>query len=76
MSTIIITLPKHEKERLNKLAVRYGLSLKELTHRILQELSSEIPEESWNDYTNPKALKSSFRRAVTDYKRGRFSKTL
>jgi len=71
MATISVTLPKREQERLQRLALQYGLSLVEFSRLILQEISSEIPEESWDDYENPKELKSSLNRALRDWHAGR-----
>ena len=75
-SNLTITLPKKKKERLNRLALRYGLSLKELSRRILEEIASEIPEESLRDYTSPKAVKASLKRALRDWRIGRVRATL
>lgn len=71
MNTISIALPKREQERLQRLARRYGLSLVEFSRRILQEISSEIPEESLDDYENPKEVKASLNRAMRDWRAGR-----
>lgn len=71
MNTISIALPKREQERLQRLALRYGLSLVEFSRRILQEISSEIPEESLDDYENPKEVKASLNRAMRDWRAGR-----
>lgn len=76
MTTVTISLPKQEKNRLSRLAIQYGFSLREFLTKIIQEISSEIPEESWNEYTNPKNLQKSFLNAIKDYKDGRFYKTL
>lgn len=76
MSTVTIKLPKKEKDRLIRLAIQYGFSLEEFSRRVLEQLASEIPEESLEDYFNPKALKESFRRAITEYKQGNFYRTL
>ena len=70
-SNISIPLPKSERERLSRLALRYGLSLPEFSRRVLQELVSEIPEESFEDYENPKELQASFSRALRDWRTGR-----
>lgn len=69
---ITISLPQKEKSRLSNLALRYGFSLPEFAGRILKEISSDIPEESWNEYKNPKTLKASIACALSDYKQGRF----
>ncbi|OGZ44296.1 MAG: hypothetical protein A3J55_03295 [Candidatus Ryanbacteria bacterium RIFCSPHIGHO2_02_FULL_45_17b] len=70
-STITISLPKHEKERLERLALRYGLSLPELSLRVLKEVSSDIPEETLNEYLHPRELASSLKRALQDWQQGR-----
>ncbi|MBI2452706.1 MAG: ribbon-helix-helix protein, CopG family [Parcubacteria group bacterium] len=70
-TTITVTLPKKEKERLERLALRYGLSLTEFSRRLLEEISSQIPEESFRDYKNPKELRASFERAIRDWRAGR-----
>lgn len=71
MNVLTILLPKKEKERLSRLALRYGLSLPEFSRRILEEVASDIPEESFEDYDNPKRLKDSFKRALRDWHLGR-----
>lgn len=71
MSTLSIPLPKQEQERLRRLALRYGLSLSGFVSRILAEVASDIPEESFDDYENPKELKASFNRAMRDWRAGR-----
>lgn len=71
MATLTILLPKKEKERLDRLALRYGLSLEEFSRRIFEEITSDIPEESFEDYDNPEGLKSSLQRALRDYRAGR-----
>jgi len=70
-----ITLPKSEQERLNQLALSYGLSLPKLTTFVLVKLSNSIPSESFDDYRNPAKLKASFARAFNDYRAGRFRKS-
>ena len=76
MSILSIPLPKQKQEQLTRLALRYGLSLPEFSRRVLEELSSDIPEESFDDYENPKELKASFNRAMRDVQAGRVYKTL
>lgn len=71
MATLTIPMPKREQERLTRLALRYGLSLADFSRKILAEITSEIPDESFKDYQNPKALRTSFLRALRDWKRGR-----
>ena len=75
-STVTIKLPKQERERLGRLALRYGFSLPEFSRRILEELAAAFPEDSFENYRNPKALKSSFRRALRDWQRGHLSARL
>lgn len=70
-STITIKLPKQEQERLGRLALRYGFSLPEFSRRILEELAAEFPEDSFENYRNPKALRASFQRALRDWRSGR-----
>lgn len=65
---LTISFSKKEEERLGRLALRYGLSLPEFSRRILTELISEIPEESFDDYENPTALRASFQRALRDWR--------
>lgn len=75
-TNVTITLPKQEKERLSRLALNYGLSLKEFSRRILEEVASEIPEESIEEYEKPGELKASFGRALRDWRMGRASRKL
>lgn len=75
-TTITIKIPKKEKERLHRLALSYGLSLSDFSRHIFSEISSAFPEESLEDYVNPKVLKSSIARSVVDYKKGNVSHTL
>ncbi|MDP1688934.1 MAG: hypothetical protein Q8L47_02280 [bacterium] len=67
MSIVTVNIPKIEKERLSKIALRYGLSLPELARRVLEEISSEIPNESFGEYKNSKQLRSSFNKALKDW---------
>ena len=76
MSTLSVSLPKQEQERLRRLALRYGLSLPGFVQRILKEVASDIPEESFEDYENPKELKASFHRALRDWRAGRVRTSL
>lgn len=70
---IVITLPKKEKIRLQRLALRYGLSLPEFSCRILTELASEFQQESFDNYDNPAGLRASLARALADWQAGRVS---
>lgn len=75
-STITLKLPKREQERLGRLALRYGFSLPEFSRRILAELAAAFPEDSFENYANPQALKASFHRALRDWRKGRLSARL
>lgn len=68
---VTMKLPKMEKERLARLALRYGFSLQEFSRYILGELTAYFPEESFADYDRPKALKASLERALRDSHQGR-----
>ncbi len=70
-SNIIITLPEEEHERLHELALAYGLSLEELSSRVLKIVSRNIPEENIEDYKNPKIVQLSLNRALRDLRAGR-----
>lgn len=76
MDTILITLPKKEKDRLSQLAVHYGFSVQELSSRLLREISDALPEESLDQYRNPRKLHASVRRAVDDWRSGRVNNEL
>lgn len=76
MMPLTIPLPKKNQQKLSRLALRYGLSLPELTVKILEEVSDEIPGEFLDDYDNPEQLKASFNRALADYRAGRVSSKL
>lgn len=69
-STITIALPKEKKVKLERLALRYGLSLPELSRRVLEELAAEMPTESLKDYKHPKRIRASLTRALRDWKTG------
>lgn len=69
--TLTIQLKKREKDDLNRLALRYGLSLPEFGRCILTELRETFPKETFEDYENSKALKASFGRAMKDLEKGR-----
>jgi hypothetical protein len=88
-SQLSIPITRQEKERLSRLALRYGLSLPEFSRHILRELATktvgfwrrggsratnevaQVPEESFEDYERPRALKASFARALKDWQMGR-----
>ena len=76
MTSITIALPKQEKNRLARIAARYGLSLSQLSRFVLEELSEAVPMESLYEYENPIALKQSIRRGLRDCKAGRVSRVL
>jgi hypothetical protein len=76
MNTLTINLPRKDKEHLEHLALQYGLSLPEFSRKVLHELSSNISEESFDDYENPNQLKASYQRALKDWKVGRVSSKL
>lgn len=69
--SISFTLSKKEHERLTRLALHYGLSLSKFSRLILQELASEIPQESFDEYEYPARVRASFTRALRDYRSGR-----
>ena len=66
-----IKLEDKEKERLSRLALRYGLSLAEFARKVLVELEEGFPHESFEEYENPEELKASFNRALRDWQGGR-----
>lgn len=68
---ITVTLKKQEHEKLHRLALQYGLSLKDFTKKILIEINETIPTESFKDYTNPKKAKASYERGLRDWRAGR-----
>ncbi len=76
MTTLTIPISKDTKDKLRRLALRYGFSLTEFSSRILEELNSEFPEEKLSDYQHPQRLRSSLRRALADFQAGRFSDQL
>ncbi len=76
MTSITVTLPKKERQRLDGLAVAYGLSLEELSSQVLKMVAGDIPEENIEDYSDPKALNLSLGRALRDFQAGKVYKTL
>jgi len=76
MATLNIPVSKKELEHLKRLALRYGLSLEEFSRLILKEITLSFPEDSFENYENPKALKDSFKKAIKDWKEGKVSETL
>ena len=75
-SALRVPLSRRTHDRLHRVALRYGLSLPELSHRILDAVASEIPEEHIEGYERPRALRTSLRRALRDLHAGRISTTL
>ena len=73
---INVSLDQRQAQRLQSLALRYGLSLKELTQRILTEVANETPEEQLSDYVSPRGLARALKTAFQDIKQGRLSKAL
>ena len=71
MKTLSINLTEKTREKLRRLALQYGFSLQEFSARILEELSSEFPEESLANYQHPKRLRASLKRAMADFLAGR-----
>lgn len=69
---LTIKLNQTEMKRLSRLALRYGLSLPEFTRRVLAELDEAFPQESFGDYEDAEKLKSSFERALSDWRTGVF----
>ncbi|MDO8626683.1 MAG: hypothetical protein Q7K39_04525 [Candidatus Magasanikbacteria bacterium] len=70
-SNVTVTLARPTKERLNRLALNYGLSLTEFSQYILEELAVTFPQDSFIDYREPRSLRSSFKRGVKDWRAGR-----
>ncbi|HVS80653.1 MAG TPA: hypothetical protein VHE60_02870 [Pyrinomonadaceae bacterium] len=68
---LTIKLNQTEMKRLSRLALRYGLSLPEFTRKVLAELDEAFPQESFGDYEDAEKLKSSFGRALSDWRAGR-----
>jgi len=71
-----IILDKEDKDRLERLALGYGLGLPALVQRVLEALTSELPTESFAEYARPLALRASFSKALRDLKAGRVSTRL
>lgn len=66
-----IKLNKSETTRLNRLALRYGLSLPEFARKVLIDIEEAFPPETFDDYDDAKELKMSFARALADWRAGR-----
>lgn len=69
--TISIPLPRRERGRLGRLAMRYGCSLPEFASRVLREIHDSLPTETITEYERPRELRSSLNRALRDWRRGR-----
>lgn len=76
MNTITVKMKKSEKEKLSRIALRYGLALPELARRVLEEIREEFELESITDYKNPKKLLKDIDEAMRDYKKGVFKTKL
>ena len=74
--TLNIKISPQTKQKLSRLALQYGLSLREFSARILEELNSELPEDRFTYYRNPKTLRASFNRGLADFRAGRVSAKL
>lgn len=74
MKNITVKIPKNKLEKLQKLAIQYGLSVEKLASQVLENISSEIGLESWDNYS-PQS-KSSFVRGLADLKAGRVHTSL
>jgi len=74
--TLTIKLSDEQRERLSRLALRYGLSLQEFTRKVLLELDEAFPHESFEDYEDAEALRASFERALSDWRSGRIQTRL
>ena len=78
-ASLTIALPKREKERLSQLALLYGLSLDELSRRIIAEATQtllQIPEESIEEYENADEIRRSLRRALQHERQGKILQEL
>lgn len=71
-----VTLDKKNKDRLERLALGYGLGLPTFARRVLETLESELPTETFQEYDHPSTLRASFNRALRDWKAGRVSTRL
>lgn len=75
-NTITVQLQKRQKEKLHRMAVWYGLSMRDFFSHIIESLTMEMPQESFDDYERPQALRTSFKRGLADYRAGRVSARL
>ncbi|MDX6383493.1 MAG: hypothetical protein QOK48_1066 [Blastocatellia bacterium] len=69
--TLTVKLNQTEMKRLSRLALRYGLSLPEFTRKVLVELEDAFPPDSFEDYEDAAALRTSFKQALIDWRSGR-----
>jgi hypothetical protein len=76
MNTLTLKIKKSEQDRLNRIAMRYGLSLPELAKRVLEEVREEFELESVNDYKNSKEVLKDIDEAPLEYKKGIFETKL
>ncbi len=70
MNTITVKIKKSEQDRLNRIALRYGLSLPDLATKVLVQIREQFELESLNDYDNPAEIKKALKGALNDYKKG------
>ena len=73
-TTIKFNMPKKKAEELSRLALNYGLSLKDFFRKVFSQLKTSIGEESWSDYSA--ATRASFKKALSDLKTDRISSVL
>ena len=69
-SQITINLPLRQKEKLTRIALRYGLSLQDLTRHILEEITTGIGEESLSEYAHPARIRRSLKNALKEWESG------
>ena len=74
MNKITLNIPKKNVRKLSSLALRYGLSIDDLLTKILSNISSDIEEESWSQYSSTTI--ASFKRGIADFKSGKIFHTL
>lgn len=73
---VTVPLKRIEKERLSRLAIRFGLSLPEFSRKVLTELQETFPVESFEDYERPRHTKSAFEKALKNLDAGRVTNVL
>lgn len=77
--TLSVKLRKAEKERLDRLSVRYGISPNVLSRYIIAEATRElmsIPEESFNEYENADEIQTAFSSALRAERSGELYSSL